>query len=171
MISPVPAAPPAMPLLFRIMALIAAAMGFAMMVLTSCDVVARYVFNSPIRGAFELTEIFMGMMVFLAAPAMTWAGENICVTLLTERLPPGMARLLQVLGDLVCAGISGLAAWQLWRHGARLLRYNEVTMELGFPKGYIAQSMAIGMAMVALAFLMRVMRGPSEGRIGGRDLV
>ena len=168
---PRPAAPPAMPWLFRIMALIAAATAFAMMLLTACDVLARYVFNSPIRGAFELTEIFMGMMVFLAAPAMTWAGENICVTLLTERLPARYARLLQAVGDLACAGLSGLAAWQLWRHGARLLRYHEVTMELAFPKGWTAQAMAIGMGLVALAFLMRVVSGPSEGRIGGRDVV
>ena len=36
------------------------------MVLTFCDVIGRYVFNAPIVGTVEVTELLMGMMVYLA---------------------------------------------------------------------------------------------------------
>lgn len=149
---------PVMPLLFRLLLGLAAVLAFAMMALTFSDVVMRYFFDNPIRGAFELTEIMMGLMVFTAAPAMTWAGENICVTLIAERLPVRLADILRRVMDLICGVVSGLAAWQLWRHGARLLRYREVTMELALPKGYVVWLMAVGMGLVAIAFLMAALR-------------
>ena len=37
---------------------------FGMMLLTIFDVIGRYVFNSPITGAFEITEAMMVTMVF-----------------------------------------------------------------------------------------------------------
>lgn len=160
-----------MPLLFRLLLWLAAGMAFVMMVLTTLDVVMRYVFNSPVRGAFEMTEIMMGLMVFAAAPAMTWAGENICVTLLSERFPPRFGRVIQSLCDLTCAVMAALVTWRLWRHGARLLTSREITMELAIPKGYIAQAMAVGMALVALAFLLRVLRGAPAAPEGGKELV
>ena len=35
----------------------AAILLFCLMALTTADVIGRYVFNSPLRGAFELTEL------------------------------------------------------------------------------------------------------------------
>lgn len=161
MADPVSTASPAMPRLFSWMLRAAGLMALGMMAITFCDVTMRYVFGSPIMGAFEITEILMGLMVFTAAPAMTWAGENIAVTLLTERLPVGWQRWLQAAGDLVCGLGSAAVAVQLWRHGARLLRYGETTMELHIPRGAVAQVMAVGMAVTALAFLWRVWRAPA----------
>jgi TRAP-type C4-dicarboxylate transport system permease small subunit len=36
-----------------------------MMVLTICDVIGRYFFNSPVTGAYEITEVMMITVVFL----------------------------------------------------------------------------------------------------------
>lgn len=169
--TPSPSSARVMPLLFRILLWIAAAMAFVMMAVTAADVFMRYAMNSPIRGAFEITEILMGLMVFMAAPAMTWAGENICVTLLSERFPPRFGRVVQSLCDLICAAMSGLIAWRLWFYGARLLTYRETTMELAIPKGYIAQSMAVCMVLVTLAFLLRACRMAPAGPEGGKEMV
>ena len=49
----------------------------AMVALTVVDVVARYLFNSPVNGAFELTEMMLATVVFLALPLTTAAGEHI----------------------------------------------------------------------------------------------
>lgn len=160
-----------MPLLFRLLLGLAALLAFVMMALTFSDVVMRYFFGSPIRGAFELTEIMMGLMVFLAAPAMTWAGENICVTLIAERLPPPVANVLRRVMDLLCGVVSGLAAWQLWRHGSRLLRYRETTMELALPKGYVVWLMAVGMGLVAIAFLMVALRPNLQPTKSGTEII
>lgn len=161
---------PAIPLVFNIMLKVAAWMCFAMMALTFCDVMMRYFLSRPIMGAFEITEILMGCIVFLAAPAMSFLGENIVVTVISERLPARLQRPLQIVADLFCALLAAGVAIQLWRHGSRLLRYHEVSMELGVPKGWIAHIMAAGMAITAVAFLLRiVMRrdGPARDQSAG----
>ena len=44
----------------------------AMMILTGADVVARYALNAPIKGAFEMIEILLVCLVFLAMPLAMW---------------------------------------------------------------------------------------------------
>ena len=41
---------------------------FCMMLLTVCDVIGRYAFNSPITGAYEVTETMMVATVFFFIP-------------------------------------------------------------------------------------------------------
>ena len=50
---------------------VAGLMLLGMMFLGACDVVGRYLFNSPITGAMEISSILMGGMVFLA-----WASSS-----------------------------------------------------------------------------------------------
>ena len=41
---------------------------FVMMVVTTIDVIGRDVFNLPLFGAFEMTEILMGLVIFAGMP-------------------------------------------------------------------------------------------------------
>ena len=45
----------------------------AMMLLTVVDVVARYVFNRPVRGAFEVTELMLVVLIFAGLPLVSYA--------------------------------------------------------------------------------------------------
>ena len=42
----------------------ASAILLGMMALTVVDVIARYVFNRPLRGAFEVTELLLLVLIF-----------------------------------------------------------------------------------------------------------
>ena len=53
----------------------ASAILFAMMLLTTVDVVARYVFNRPLRGAFEVTELLLVVLIFAGLTA--WDTQKI----------------------------------------------------------------------------------------------
>jgi TRAP-type C4-dicarboxylate transport system permease small subunit len=129
-----------------------------MMVTTFIDVMLRYFFGRPIGGAFEVTEISMGLMVFFALPAVMIHRENIVVTLLVERFPARVQAWFAAIGDLVCAAALLFIAWRMWLHGARLLRFNEVTMELAVPKGAIAQTMAVMLVLAAFSALLAAWR-------------
>jgi TRAP-type C4-dicarboxylate transport system permease small subunit len=66
---------------------------FAMMSLTSADALSRYLFNSPILGALEITEKYlMVASIFLALSYAYRGGLFIRVTFLVDRLS-GNARL------------------------------------------------------------------------------
>ena len=67
---------------------------FAMMSLTSADALSRYAFNSPIMGAYEITEKYlMVAAIFLGVSYGYRGGLFIRVTFLVDRLLSGSARI------------------------------------------------------------------------------
>ena len=50
---------------------------FLMMLLTFVDVVARYLFNWPLRGGFELTELMLLVLIFAGLPLVSHADEHV----------------------------------------------------------------------------------------------
>lgn len=123
------------------------------MTVTFVGVVMRYLLRKPLMGGFEMIEIGMGLLVFCALPWMVRQGGNIRVTIFSDRFSPGVSRLADFFGQILGAVLMALIAWRIWLQGKRLLTYNEVTMELRVPKGLIAQSMSVLLAVAALAFL------------------
>ena len=51
-----------------LLGVVASAILLAMMLLTVVDVVARYVFSRPLRGAFEVTELMLLVLIFAGLP-------------------------------------------------------------------------------------------------------
>ena len=71
----------------RIFGIIAIVAIFLMMVMIVCDVFLRYVFNSPILGVVELTEIMMVTMGFFAVVYTTMKNDHVKVEIMTNILP------------------------------------------------------------------------------------
>lgn len=140
--------------LFALLALLAGVLAAAMMVVTTVDVGGRYFFNRPLHGAFEATEVMMGLIVFLALPLATRRREHITVTLFDHLLPERVKRAAGLVFGLVCAGVCGLLAWRLGLYGDRLLRVGEVTLELGIPRGGVATAMSWLLWVAAAAFVL-----------------
>lgn len=140
--------------LFLALAVAAGAIAGLVMALTFADVLGRYLFNSPIRGAFELTEMAMGLLVFGALPLVTLRREHVVDAILFDRMPDAVRRVLAVAFDLLGAAVCGLMAWRMWLYGDRLVRFGEVTMELRIPKGMVCMAMAVLVGLAAVAFLL-----------------
>lgn len=122
------------------------------MTVTFVGVVMRYLFRKPIMGGFEMIEIGMGLIVFTALPFMVRQNGNISVSIVSDLFPPLLSRLTRFAGQMVGAVLMGFIAWRVWLQGERLMRYNEVTMELRVPKGLVAQGMSVLLVVAALAF-------------------
>lgn len=144
---------------FHLLGIAAGLMVAAMMFLTFADVVGRFVFDSPIFGAFEVTEMLMGLVIFAGLPLATAARENIAVTLLTDALSPRLVRVQTFVMDLIGGLFAALMGWRMWLFGERLSRVGETTLELQLSKGVIAQIMATLLAITALVFLVQATRG------------
>ncbi|MBU15945.1 MAG: hypothetical protein CMQ14_12830 [Gammaproteobacteria bacterium] len=124
---------------------------FAMMLLTSFDVVARYVFNSPVRGAFELTEIGLAILVFLALPVATATGSHIAVDLMPLPKSPVWRKTLGLFVKAVIAMTFALIAWKIWTHAGKLASYGQVTNSLEISVGMVAYIVAVGAAVSAVS--------------------
>ena len=105
----------------RILTTIAGAMILVMMVVTTIDVIGRDEFNMPLFGAFEMTEILMGLVIFAGMPGTTAAREHITVNLI-ENFVSTRVRFWQTgLGDLLCTVVAGVMAWRIYWRGMGLI--------------------------------------------------
>jgi len=143
----------------RLLVWFAAALATVMMLTIFTNVVMRYVFRSPPRGAFEVIEITMGLLVFFALPMMVRQSGNIRVTILFDRFAEPVRRWATFATELLGTAICAFIAWRMWIYGERILRYGEVTMELRIPRGVIAQSMSVLLVVAAIAFAICAFEG------------
>jgi TRAP-type C4-dicarboxylate transport system permease small subunit len=133
--------------------LAASAILFAMMCLTFVDVVARYAFNRPIRGAFELTELLLLVLIFAGLPLVSHADEHVTMDFADHWLAaPARARLRRAV-DLLVALLMAFMAWQVGSRAARVSSYGDATDVLRIAYGPFVYFMA---AMVALAGLIHL---------------
>lgn len=147
----------AWPILGRVLGTVCAVVLVAMALLTSVDVVARYGLNSPIKGAFELTEILLACLVFLSFPIAARDGAHIEVELFDTTRKPLLDRFRKALVALSGLVVFGVLAYQIWRHAVKLDGYGQVTNSLEIPLalvGYLASSCCL-VTFVVLIFKLR----------------
>lgn len=126
-----------------VLELMAALMLMALMLITCIDVIGRYVFNNPLSGSIELTQIGMALMVFAAMPVVTWRGGHVVVDLLDRFLTNAVMKALALLSAGVIAISFYYLGNRIYQLGARSLRRGEVTEFLSIPMGYVVQYIAI----------------------------
>ncbi|MEP2704808.1 MAG: TRAP transporter small permease [Roseibium sp.] len=118
--------------------------------LTCVDVVARYVFNSPLSGAYELTEILLATLIFLALPLTTAAGEHIEVELMEGLKSKHLKRLGTFVAGTCTVGVFALIAFELVEHAEKLQRREQVTDSLEIPLHLAGWLGAISFALSAI---------------------
>lgn len=149
--------------------IVTAALLVAMVMLTTVDVAGRYFFGRPLPGAFELTELAMGAMVFASLPLVTLRRQHVTVDLLAHAVPKRWWPVQSALLELVVAGCTGAVAWQLARKAAHMAAAKETTATLSIPVYPLVWLMA-ALAVVAVAATLvmawqdlRATSTPSEG--------
>jgi len=84
----------------------------AMMLLTGVDVFLRYVFNSPILGSAEITELMMATLAFIAIVWCTAGKAHIKVDLLSSRISEKGKTISDVVFYLLYLVLISLMAWR-----------------------------------------------------------
>lgn len=135
--------------------LLAATVLFLLMAMTFFDVILRSVLNDPIESATELTRLFMAIMVFSALPVISWRGEHIVVDLLDPIFSRGLARVRDVMVNLLSGALLLWPAWRVWALADRARNNGDVTEYLNIPQFYIAYFIAFATFITAFALLAR----------------
>ena len=139
-----------------ILGVAASAILLAMMLLTVVDVVARYVFNRPLRGAFEVTELMLLVLIFAGLPLVSFADEHAVMDFVDRVLgAPGQRRLRRVV-EAANAAFMFLLAWLVWRKADRIWAYRDATDVLRIVYGPFVYFMAVALALAGLIHLYRV---------------
>jgi len=125
-----------------------------MMALTFVDVVARYVFNRPLRGAFEITELLLLVLIFGGLPLVSHADEHVTMDFIDKLLGRGRD-LWQRAVQVVCAAIMFLLTWLVWLKANRISAYGDATDVLRIVYGPFVYFMALMIALAGLIHLYR----------------
>jgi TRAP-type C4-dicarboxylate transport system permease small subunit len=125
-----------------------------MMALTFVDVVARYVFNRPLRGAFEITELLLLVLIFAGLPLVSHADEHVTMDFI-DRLLGRHRKRWQRAVQAVCAAIMFLLTWLVWIKANRISAYGDATDVLRIVYGPFVYFMALMIALAGLIHLYK----------------
>jgi TRAP-type C4-dicarboxylate transport system permease small subunit len=132
-----------------------------MMTLTFVDVVARYVFNRPLRGAFEVTELLLVVLIFGGLPLVSHADEHVTMDFIDKLLGRGRD-LWQRSVQVLCAAIMFLLTWLVWIKGNRISAYGDATDVLRIVYGPFVYFMAVMIALAGLIHLYKAFEWPKD---------
>jgi TRAP-type C4-dicarboxylate transport system permease small subunit len=134
---------------------------FAMMTLTFVDVVMRYLFNRPIRGGFEVTELMLLVLIFAGLPLVSHADEHVTMDFIDQILPLRAAEWLARAVHGVCAAAMFFLTWQVWLKAGKIGAYGDTTDVLRVAVAPFIYFMA---AMILLTGLVHVFKMFVPGR-------
>lgn len=141
----------------------ASAILFCMMLLTFVDVVARYLFNFPLRGGFEITELMLLVLIFAGLPLVSHADEHVTMDFIDRMLPPRAGMVLVRAVHAICAAVLFFLTWQVWIKAGTIAGYGDTTDVLKIPVGPFVYFMVAMIFLTGLVHLYKVFV-PGEAR-------
>jgi len=134
-----------------------------LMLVTFVDVVARYLFNRPIRGAFEVTELLLLVLIFAGLPLVSHADEHVTMDFIDRILPAAGRRLLVRVVHAICAAVMFFLTWQVWIKAGRIAGYGDTTDVLKITVGPFVYFMAAMILLTGLVHLYKIF-APGEAQ-------
>jgi len=132
---------------------IAGVLLFCMMCITFVDVVLRYLFNAPLRGGFEITELMLVVLIFAALPLVSRREEHVVMDFLDRYLGPRLYRALRALEHVVSAAVMSGLGWLLWQKAGKLAAYGDTTSVLKIELAPFVYAIAVLIFVSALIHL------------------
>jgi TRAP-type mannitol/chloroaromatic compound transport system permease small subunit len=85
---------------------------FAMMVITSTEVIGRYVFNTPTTWAWPLNRQVFGVFILVAGAFTMFKGEHIRIEILYDHFPPKLKLIARGIALACFVLFMGVLVWQ-----------------------------------------------------------
>lgn len=146
-----------------VLGVIAAGALVVLMLATVIDVLVRWITRASLPGMMEIAETALVASVFLGLAWTSIQGGHVAVTIVTDRLKPGIARIASVLIWALNTVILGWMTAALILRAAQSTSMNETRFGLvQWPIWPLRWIIAIGVlfwAFVAIVNLVRVVRG------------
>ena len=127
----------------------------AMMLLTVIDVVGRYRLKMPVRGAFEVTQLMLVVLIFAGLPLVSFSDEHAVMDFVDRLLGPRGQRALQRVVHVVSAAFMFLLTWLMWLKADRIWAYRDATDVLRILYGPFVYFMALALGLAGLIHLYK----------------
>ncbi|GAB4404045.1 MAG: TRAP transporter small permease [Rhodoferax sp.] len=152
-----------MKILDRLEEWIIASMLALMTALTFVQVVLRYVFNSGLSWALELTTVFFAFMIFVGISYGVRVGSHIGVDALVKMLDSRARRAVSVLAVLLCLCYVGLVLTGATRYVLKMYDAGVEFEDMPIPRWWVLAVMPLAYALTGFRFF-QVLSGLITGK-------
>lgn len=121
--------------------------------MTTTSVLMRALFNTPIPGDVELTQVGIALAISLCLPVCQLRRANILVDFFTQRCSGRSRQVLDAVGCWMLVSMYMLLAWRTGVGAVAVRQAGETTMILSVPMWWAYASLAPGLALAALIAL------------------
>jgi TRAP-type C4-dicarboxylate transport system permease small subunit len=137
----------------KILMIIGGVAVLCLMSLATGNVVLRFFFNTPYRGAYEVVG-FLGAIVIAFALGYTQKRkDHIVVDILTERFPKRINRILDAVNYFITMIFFTIVSWQLFVWGIKIAKSGEVSETIKIIFHPFVYCVAIGFLVFSLTLL------------------
>lgn len=126
---------------------------FLMMCLTIADVAGRYLFNSPILGAFELTEYMVLILIFSFLAYAQSHKAHINVDLFMMLFPESIKIYIEIFNHIACLAIMVLITWTGFEKAVEVMEAGEASPNLTIPSYPFVFFLVAGCAVMCIEFI------------------
>jgi len=139
---------------------------FLMMMITAVDVAGRYLFNKPIAGGFELTEILLAALIYCGLPLVSARREHIVIDTFDPLFSRQLKRGLDMVAEVVCAAALAGVGLLIFIRANRVAEYGDTTSVLKLPLAPVVFLMAVMITVAALIHLLLIFvpHGEDDGK-------
>jgi TRAP-type C4-dicarboxylate transport system permease small subunit len=86
----------------------------AMALITTADIIGRYVIHLPVPGSIELVTTLMLVLVYSIFAYVTEVDFNIRVDVVYVKLSKRTQYILDVISSILCVLMAAVTTWQIW---------------------------------------------------------
>lgn len=125
-----------------------------MMFLTVVDVGLRYIFNSPLPGAYEVVEFIMAVFVTFSIVYCTYEKGHIAVDLVMDHFPIIVQKIIGLITGFLLLLLFLLITWQNLLYVGEEMRSNLTSTVLLVPVFPFIAIVTVGLIVLCLLLLI-----------------
>ncbi len=130
-----------------------------LMFLTAADVMMRSLFNSPIVGAYELTQFSLAGVAFLSFAYVQQHRGHITIEFIAERVSLRARAYMDTIALLILLPVLAIMVWQSGQNAAEAWRVGDVTTGLiQFPIAPAKAMVPLGTTLLALRVVTQLVQ-------------
>jgi len=124
----------------------------------TADIALRYLFNMPIPGSLEITELTLPLVVFLAVAYTAMEKRHVGIDILYLKLGEGARSVLDGLTSLLSIYVVAIMTWQIFSRSSLAFTSGESGDVIGVPYWPSMALMAVGCAVMVLVLFIDTLR-------------
>ncbi|HXH82326.1 MAG TPA: TRAP transporter small permease [Candidatus Tectomicrobia bacterium] len=150
--------------------LLSAAILFFLMFYVTAEVAMRYLFNAPLAGHLEATQLLIAPAVFLALSWVQARRGHVGMDLLHERLSPRARAAVDIVTLAIALATFLAITWFSWASAVEAWEIGDVTPTANLQTWWSKLSVPLGCALLCVRLLMQLVESlvvavsPGSGR-------